>query len=675
MKRNFLLLLCLVALMAVCLASCAHEHTFSEAWSSDKSNHWHAATCEHGEIKDSLGAHTDLDEDGVCDVCNAETKHTHTFVDEWSFDDDNHWKAATCSHTEEKGELSLHSDDDSNGICDVCSGHVHDVNAAGYCKYSDCGKKINEIDETDINQLVSAVLAQKGLINGGHVDYNFIGRTNTANYNGVESIEDFDYVFGKDNYTYVKTVSKSTNGTSYAENQLEIWHQLVGPEDTFGVYSNDDGVNFALDISDVGKLEGPYIKLSNLAGEYGIENTLYALYEVAVGETASDLEVNSNTEENIVTFEYSYKTVFVNTTGIVVGDNAGGLVHNVNYFEVEVIFSYTDDYALTDLYIVCDCYTNDPGTADGFGFLYDDVDIEYDPETDTFIFVEYVRDNDGNGVFIPSDRRTPDTYTITVVQTVGERTEENPHPKSDFVPDSFDLYTKMDEETGALSNVVGEIMIVPVGATENNKLYVGNYKPANTSLHYVRELVSFEVFDEAGNIVTSGKGNDEGWGFINDTFSMNFTMEGEQRLFFFIPKVEGTYKVCIYFNGDLTHEIKVISGELSTDDVTVGENEFAVAVNDPYSWTNEVEFTATKTGRYTFNLPAGLGLVNADAYDAATESGNYNTVTPYYDPFDPYGPGSEIGGSFSLMLSEGQTIRMYASAAEKNIYVISYTVQ
>lgn len=668
MKRNFLLLLCVIALMAACLASCAHQHTFSEEWyNQDPTNHWHRATCEHGEVKDSLAPHADANEDSICDVCAYDMKHVHSFVDEWSYDDDNHWKAATCSHTEEKGELDLHSDSDINGICDVCSGHVHSVNAAGYCKYSDCGKKINEIDETDINQLVGAVLAQQGLINSGHVDYNFTGRTNTANYDAVESIDVFDYVFGKDNYTYVKTVSESTNGTSYAESQLEIWHQLVGPEDTFGVYSNDDGVNFALDISEVGKLEGPYIKLSTLAGEYGIENTLYALYEVAVGETASDLEVNSNTEENIVTFKYSYNTVFVNSTQIAVGDKPGSLVHNVNYFEVEVTFSYSDDYALTDLYIACDCYTNDPGKDDVIGFLYDDVDIEYDPETDTFIFVEYVRDNDDNGVFIPSDRRTPDTYTITVVQTVGERTEENPHPKSNFIPDSFDLFTNMDEETGVLSDIVGDKMAVDVGSIGH--LYVGNYKPEGTSIHYVTELITFEVYDDDGNLI---KGVNQ---YDNQTFIMMFTFAGEQRSFFFIPRQDGVYIIRIYYIGKLTHEITVMSGDISDAKVELGENEFAAKISNTYAWNNELTFTATKTGRYTFTLPAGLGLVNADAYDAATESGNYDTVSPYYDPYDPYGPGSEIGGTFSLMLSEGQSIRMYASAAEKDIYIISYTVQ
>ena len=45
------------------------EHTFSADWSTDATNHWHAATCEHTEEKSELAAHADANADGKCDVC------------------------------------------------------------------------------------------------------------------------------------------------------------------------------------------------------------------------------------------------------------------------------------------------------------------------------------------------------------------------------------------------------------------------------------------------------------------------------------------------------------------------------------------------------------------------------------------------------------------------------
>lgn len=49
----------LLALMVIC--SCnqepVHQHSFSDDWSYDETNHWHAATCDHSEEKSDIGQH------------------------------------------------------------------------------------------------------------------------------------------------------------------------------------------------------------------------------------------------------------------------------------------------------------------------------------------------------------------------------------------------------------------------------------------------------------------------------------------------------------------------------------------------------------------------------------------------------------------------------------------
>ena len=49
------------------LAACKHEHTYSEDWSHDEINHWHEATCKHTGEKGDVALHTLTD--GVCTVC------------------------------------------------------------------------------------------------------------------------------------------------------------------------------------------------------------------------------------------------------------------------------------------------------------------------------------------------------------------------------------------------------------------------------------------------------------------------------------------------------------------------------------------------------------------------------------------------------------------------------
>lgn len=44
-----------------------HIHTFSEDWTTDETDHWHTATCGHTDEVDSKAAHTF--KDNVCTVC------------------------------------------------------------------------------------------------------------------------------------------------------------------------------------------------------------------------------------------------------------------------------------------------------------------------------------------------------------------------------------------------------------------------------------------------------------------------------------------------------------------------------------------------------------------------------------------------------------------------------
>ncbi|MCM1335933.1 MAG: hypothetical protein NC237_12910, partial [Eubacterium sp.] len=106
-----------------------HTHTFSSEWTSDDTNHWHAATCEHTDEIADQAAHVWNDgvitrfptetEKGIklytCTTCQKTKSeeldllaHTHTFATAWTSDDANHWHAATCTHTEEVSDKAAH---------------------------------------------------------------------------------------------------------------------------------------------------------------------------------------------------------------------------------------------------------------------------------------------------------------------------------------------------------------------------------------------------------------------------------------------------------------------------------------------------------------------------------------------------------------------------------------
>ena len=102
-----------------------HTHTFATEWSSDKEEHWHAASCEHTEVVKDLAPHADDGNDGVCDTCGITyytpvAPHEHSYSTEWTTDGENHWHAASCEHTEEIADLAPHADDGNDGVCDTC---------------------------------------------------------------------------------------------------------------------------------------------------------------------------------------------------------------------------------------------------------------------------------------------------------------------------------------------------------------------------------------------------------------------------------------------------------------------------------------------------------------------------------------------------------------------------
>ena len=96
MKKTFAVLLSLVMCLGL-FAGCggggdggSHTHTYATTWSSDETNHWHAATCEHTDEVSDLAAHTFGDwtvvteqtcvQDGVqeraCTVCGYTEEQT-----------------------------------------------------------------------------------------------------------------------------------------------------------------------------------------------------------------------------------------------------------------------------------------------------------------------------------------------------------------------------------------------------------------------------------------------------------------------------------------------------------------------------------------------------------------------------------------------------------------------
>lgn len=104
-----------------------HVHEYSTKWTYDDEKHWHAAVChdviadveDHDWSSGRVKQEATEEEEGImeftCVVCGysqqaaiPQKAHTHKYATEWSTDDEYHWHAATCDHTEEYSAKAMH---------------------------------------------------------------------------------------------------------------------------------------------------------------------------------------------------------------------------------------------------------------------------------------------------------------------------------------------------------------------------------------------------------------------------------------------------------------------------------------------------------------------------------------------------------------------------------------
>ena len=643
MKRKFLLLVCLVMIVALVSTSCdllntipgfsdqndqndnndqdnnndndeTCEHTYSAKWSSNSTEHWHAATCEHAELKSDVAAHVDAGEDGKCDVCSYEIGHTHTYEDVWTSDDTHHWKNATCTHNGEKGELAAHVDANSDGKCDVCTAHVHVVDIYGKCTV--CGEQVSSPDVTKIEVILPVILGNANKVTGGNIKYENVN-TSVAEKSVMSSAQNVDFILGN-GAAYYKVVSYACSegyeydGTPYKyeyTNSQEAWYELLADSSVVGVYRTEfDGEvsDFYLDANPLPDLiNGYYFVVSTLADAYGAENILNTLYNLSQSDAASEYVYNY--EEGLYSFSFNY--LYINS------DTAEGEGDHVDYYEVEVSFKVSDSGTLTALNIACDCYTNSLDDEE-------DNDYTYDQNSKTITM---------------KDTAVADTYVFEITQTEGERTYVAEYTQSDFIPESFDAF--VDEEcTLPLESEI----TVKVGEVLN--IYFGNCAPAGTNVAYIIDSLIFEYVGEEFTVWCDTYGNNANvYSYIAGTYDVTITLGNET------------------FTFTLTVEEEEVVGPGEQP-----ENTVAVTITDTYAWFDLATFTATADGDYTFYIESGIYLGAMGENDAE----------PWADPnITDWSTNLPVGGSETVSLKAGESYSFYVLAFEKNITVyIPYTV-
>lgn len=95
-----------------------HDHTYASAWTSSATHHWHAATCEHTDQKGDYGFHTYNDE-GICTVCGYSATNLYPIItkayERGEVDSTNTWADDLSYVIADKGDEKAFMDFDEDG--------------------------------------------------------------------------------------------------------------------------------------------------------------------------------------------------------------------------------------------------------------------------------------------------------------------------------------------------------------------------------------------------------------------------------------------------------------------------------------------------------------------------------------------------------------------------------
>ncbi len=661
MKRVLSLLLCFALVFATVatLASCgedAHTHSYSTDWSSDETNHWHAATCEHTDAVDAKAAHVDVNKDSACDVCGFDNDHVHSFKTTWTTDEDCHWHAATCGcgamvisekdahvivngacttcgyagadhqhvyateyskdadyhwyagvcHSAAFTEKAEHTDDNLDGACDVCAyadpDHTHEW--ATVYSYDINGHWFEADCEDDHSGAVKDYAA--------HVDENEDSVCDTcevdlvkiavdsilANSDKVVSgrVDTYDSVWGYDGQVTEEGYAVYIYNDDYLYVEKDgsyFWYTVVDGQ-LFAIADYGYGVNKNYS-TEVEYADGYYFDTYFIGGAieaYGAEALVAALYEHALE--------NLNGESS-VWYDAEYDGYVINTTAVLFG--------GYYYYDVIAGFTLTEDGALETLEIMS---------------------VEYKELAEEIIENE---EPTGRYELIATDDDIYNEYYVSVSQYGAlENTFAPAVVPEEVLANSFDI-TYNDGENDVTVNADTVIdMVLGEGAINFGITNVDN---ENADFNF--DNFSYTVYDAEGNETENAVSLNLAFDYENGvTFiEMSHTyspVAGTYTVKFSTYHVEKEFKVTLIIPELTSFESSVYDNEMyywdNTDDITVIEgvtvqfkamvNEFA---NNVYTVTVDTEnsaddytleaytssygnsfFTATKPGVYTLTM-------------------------------------------------------------------------
>jgi len=597
-----------------------HEHTYAEDWTVDCTNHWHAADCGHIVAGVDLAEHVDENADGECDVCKyvIEDIHEHVYSPDWTSDDEYHWHAALCEHK------------------DQVSGHeAHQLNEAGDCTV--CKEHVKDVDLTNLEKVLAAAMANNYKIAYGDVIavdtvYDGVGKQTVMS--GKTNKVHFALGNGQSYIQYVSFDKEGVfNGVEEQWFERQENGEVYGVKKAYGEYELEPAAGDEQFLNGYNYIPGSILP-SDSDDTTTLANTLMALYnQMKAGIRVSNATENYDPATGKYSFAYTYYSV--NTTTV------SGEFYSIELelYNVAVEFTVNADMIIDAADFSVEVYRDYENDSD-LDYTYD---VAYDEAGNCIVTII-------SDVTLKASAN-PSTYEYSVAQVSGERTFTTPYPRESLIPTSFEFsyVTKYEFPDAFDFQLLEEVPIedtltLPTGTYAY--FHIGDILPKTASSKFlVAEDFTYSFVNNDPN--STGRAWYDSDSIINGYSAYISCLKLKLR-------DVGEYTVTIAF-GDIQKTFTlIVEGEKEPELPEDDKNTVNVATTDTYAWEDEYSYTATESGTYTFNLPAGLGFWSVDAQQP--EMDFYNNAN---------------GDSVSFDLAAGQKLTFNVGATTKGTWVIT----
>ena len=694
-----------------------HVHTYASTLSSDATGHWYAATCECDDAgtKD-FAAHVDLTgglnggKDGKCDTC-AYVICAHTYATEWSTDATNHWHAVTCGCDVAVADKAAHTYTEDGCVCGYMQ--TLDLTEAVYnipvnfTEISDNGGWWSAVAPVTFTVAVPGTYA---LVNDAYIK--FYADEASAGDDYAMDITTVTTTEAGESVTVYAYKEFWTNPGSSASYNLAVYATSIDVTVVRGAAVLNRGVNYTVNwtapaagnyyITDLelpvtwGNWEDNEFFILNATeagqefsfavnyygddfGEEGADTfTLnwfiqpYTVEELTLG-VAKELTVVLGAP-NALTF-----TAPANGTYRLVSDNADAIFGAwvVSEYASAMGWSDVNDVEITLLagetftfYVAVNEAIEDV-TVTVTGTLEEELESLVVGTEKTLTFADADAAFDGayyvvaateagwykvvaDGLYVVDD--SYDDFDVFVYLDAGEIVIVNVYYYDDTVEyDPASSYTvslaysaeeptpEVTYDTELRIDWYSYVLVEAEGTTAVTLTITS----AGTYVISV-ETLNGQLADRTGtNIATAGQNITV---VISEQDLTDFG--GEMIIPYFVSTTDGVGGVVdIYVAKQAEEEEEEDYGEHVKDIV--------VTTTDTYCFVDEYTFTAIVAGDYTFLIPAGLGMIDADAFDA----------DPWTQPIADWYM-NENGEAYTITLDAGESFRFYFGAIEKATFTI-----